>query len=301
MTRPALTSYAAFEAWSRHASPDVRTRSLALRAVDAMMKGQSYASALLKEAWDANEAYGRNMTDANKARRAQAARRAYNARISSEQARFMAAYAILADDESWWASMNPASTRDAVQREVVIEKKKGAELRRNIMVQAAQATTEALKNAPPLPGEWAKRSDTIQQMSVNVTGNWRPPAYIERANVFFPEDVRAAAGGLKGVQLNGSITADEAGPAWWNAYLGHVQSGVNKVGTAAQEAAMKVAAQHPGTQSMVQSAGSLLEELKQGQESMAHGSTPGDPVAVDPGISPWKLLIGAVAVYILVR
>lgn len=262
---------------------DVEARQLALQYLDRSRKAQTASKNLLVAARKANMAAGLNPTNANTARRAVLARDAYNARMNAEAGVTMAAYALLAEREGTRAITAQQAlqrTQDARQRSVLVETAKGAQLRRNIMLQASQAAAKALDTAPGLPASIVgnvKEAASATQVTPGAKSTYRPDRFKAIANSFFPDDIRAAASSLKG------LDCASCDAAWEQKALAAIETDAAAVRSAAQERASKVASQEPGAAALAQEAEGLIAQLRQ-QYDREMAST---------GTHPWLHIAGA--------
>lgn len=260
---------------------DVEARQLALQYLKRAEQADTQATALLEAARKANKAVALNPTNAEQARRATLAREAYNARMNAEVGRVMAAFALLAEREGTRAQTARqvlSKVQDAQRQEVLVESAKGGELRRNIMLQAAQAAEKALQSAPGLPAFVVdnKMSAGADQMTVGASGFFRPSKVQEVQGSFFPADVRAAAGSLRGL-------------GWTDSFLTSIENDAKAVADEAKRLADEVAAQEPGSAGLSQEAGGLIARLRiQYNREMPTGQ------------HPWLHMAGAVAATLLI-
>lgn len=265
---------------------DLEARQLAKQHLERAQRGETESYGLLQAAQKANVEFAQNQSSTTHARRAVLARRAYETRITAELGRVMGAYALMAEREGTkaiTAKQAMAKVRTAQQREVLVEQVKGAELRRGIMLQAMKAAEKAFDAAPGLP-ESVVGSGLMAgpaQATVGLTENFRPPSYISRAGAFFPTDVRAAAGSLKGVSL---------GDDWMQQVQTAIETDSAAVVKRAHELAAEVAGQEPGAAAVAQEAQNISTVLKARYATEAAGA----------GGFPWLHVVGGGAVlYIL--
>jgi hypothetical protein len=287
----------------RSTTRDMEARQLAIRAYNRMVSGTTQAGRLLSQAWEENARLMKDPSSPARARRAQLAQQAYDARVSAEVGKMMAAYALMAEregNEAQTAREAAASVREASQQKVLIENSKNAHLRRNIMVQAAMAAERAFAVAPALPPSLVGRSAVNQDVAVNHTTAWRPASWVRRMNNFFPSDIQAAAGAAGAINGLG----DEALAAgdndlepnrWWSTALGCMDEGAAKVRNEAVAQAEKVASQLPSTAGLAQQAQAMASELNSAQVQTQREVAK----ARSGSILPW--LAAGVGVYILWR
>lgn len=244
---------------------DVEARQLAKQFLDRAQRGETESYGLLKAAQKANVDFATNQSSAAAARRAQLARRAYETRVNAELSRTMAAYALLAEREgtrALTARETLKRVQDAKRKETLVEEAKGGSMRRSIMMQAMQATAKALDAAPGLPESVVGMMPGPSQATVGLTDEFRAPEYISRAGAFFPLDVRAAAGSLKGLAQ---------GTDWDSTLLDRISEDTAAVVKRAHELAAEVMKQEPGTSGMTDEAKSLTDTLKLRHDAEARG------------------------------
>lgn len=265
-------------------SLDVHSSQLASQMLAQARRGETESFKLLQAAQEANMAFTRDQSNASKARRAVLAKRAYETRINAELGRTMAAYALLADREG-----NAAQTarqalqrvQDAKRREVLVDTVKGAERRRSIMLQAVEAAKKAFDAAPGLPESVVSEMPGPAQTTMGMNEMFRPPSYIKRAGAFFPMDVRAAAGTLKGL---------DEGTTWDETFTRSISDDAAAVVKRAHELASEVASQDPATAGLAEKAKSMTDMLKARHADEAAGRA---------GF-PWLHVVGGGAVlYVL--
>lgn len=294
---------ATFEAALRTPTADPQARQALLNAYDKMLQGATKAGATLAAAQKANIALMKDPSSVNKSRRAQLAVDAYDARVSSDVGRMQAAYAIMADREA----QDLAKLRNAVATSnepktmaQLVERSRGANLRRNIMLQAAAAAEKAFDAAPALPMSVTGRAMHNSDVAVNFTDAWRPPSWVARANTFFPTDVQAAAGAAG--SLNGFADESATPAGWFAGVLSCCRDGSVKVTQRATELAEKVADQLPGSMNLAQQARAIAVDLQGLQEQVmqeaATGTSPNSPLAV--ASKPWGMILAAGAAAYLV-
>lgn len=272
-------------------SKDLPATQLALKALDAMNRGASTSGRYLDEAWKANIAAGEQPTDVMKMRRAALARDAYEARVTSEKGRMVAAYALLAAREGTkaiTAQQAAQQAQDASQRQVLVDTAKFATLRRNVMLEAAQAAEKSFK-VPALAPALQQASSTNQEMSLNRSSLYRPPAWVNRSNTFFPDDVRVAAGAAGAL---GSLGALPATP-WWDAFVQHQAQGVMAGFAEAERAVAPIVAQEPGSAAVAEEAKTLMQTLQPGQVATAQTASS----SLIDRLPWWALPVGAAALY----
>lgn len=276
-------------------APDTEASSLALRAIDTMEKGATISGAYLAKAWEANVAAAKDLSSTAKMRRASLAQQAYDARVSSEKGRMMAAYAIAATREgnkAITAQQAMAQARDARQKDVLVQQAKFATLRRNVMLQAAETAAKSFKAPalPPLLGQSAKNNE---QVTLNLQSEWRPPGYVQRTNLFFPDDVRVAAA-VSGAAQGGAIAgfghlSSLGAENWWDSFVQYQTEGVLAGFREADREVEKVVSQEPGSAAVAADAKLLMESLKPGQVATAQAEQKSPPW--------WVLPVGIAAVY----
>ncbi len=280
-------------------SADMRVRSYALGAVDAMMNDAARAEGLFKQAaLEARRSAGSNIAAG---RAAVLAREAYDARTSAEVGKYRSAYALLAEDESTKAeAAKSAAARMTRAKEYkpLIEKVRYHEKRRDLMLAAAKATDKALKRIPPLPADVTKNAATLpsnHELLASPTLGWRPQSFSTLTGNFFPDDVRAAASSLKGL---GAVDpqATTSAPAWWGSLQNALGFGVKAAAEAAKGEGEKVATSNPTGGGALTVGGNLLNTLSN-MIGGAGGRTGAAPQAESAPIE-WApiLAIGGVAV-----
>jgi len=244
---------------------DIEARQLALTQLNRAKQGDSKARESLKLAREANAEFAANRSSAALGRRSVLAQEAYKARQNAEVGRVRAAYALLAAREgaaALTAQQTIAQVTNAQQREVLVTQSKNAQLRRNIMLQASHAAEKAFDAAPPLPGTIGGAERSGGQVTVGLTENYRPPSYVKHAGSFFPLDVRAAAGALRGL--------GEAPSSWCEGTEAAIDAGAQAVADRANELATAVTQQEPGAANMSVQAQGLVAQLRSqhGRESV---------------------------------
>ena len=181
----------------------------------------------------------------------------------------------------------------------LVERSRGANLRRNIMLQASAAAEKAFDAAPALPMSVTGRAMHNSDVAVNFTDAWRPPSWVARANTFFPTDVQAAAGAAGSLRGFADESASPAG--WFEGVLGCCRDGTSKVTQRATELAEKVADQLPGSMSLAQQARAVAVDLQGLQEQVmqeaATGESPTSPLSAS---KPWGMVLAAGAAAYLV-
>lgn len=255
--------------------PDIEARQLVLQQLNRVKQADTQARALLEQARAASFSLAKNPSSAVQGRTTMLAQKAYTSRVNAEIGRVRAAYALLAEREgnaAATAQQTLKSVKDSRQRAVLIQTSRAASLRRNIMLQAGAAAEKAFSFAPPLPGAVAPVS--AQQTTTGLTSNYRPPSYVARAGDFFPADVRAAAGSLRGLADVGSL-------GWLGQAEAVINDGAQKVLNAAHDAAKAVTAQEAGASDLSVQAEGLVNQLRAQQELEAPG-----------GRLPWLHIIG---------
>lgn len=284
---------ASFQAFLRR-SKDVEASQFALRALDVMEKGASASGDYLAEAWRANMAAGRDPSDAMKMRRAVLAQRAYENRVTSEKGRMMAAFSIMASREgndAITAQQAALRARTAQERQVLVERAKHATRRRNVMLEAAEVASKSF-NAPALPPLVAQGSAFNDgEMTVGLTNEFRPPSLVKRTNLFFPNDVRVAAGAAGGESLKG-LAALDAG-SWWPSFVAHQSDGILAAFSEAERAASPITGQEPGVVAVTEEAKKVMSALQPAQVSTAKAAQ---------SSVPWGLIaVGAAAAYYFLK
>lgn len=277
-------------------APDTEASSLALRAIDTMEKGATISGAYLAKAWEANVAAAKDLSSTAKMRRASLAQQAYDARISSEKGRMMAAYAVMATREGGKAisaQQAMAQARDARQKDVLVQQAKFASLRRNVMLQAAETAAKSFK-APALPPLLNQSAKGNEQVTLNLQSEWRPPGYVQRTNLFFPDDVRVAAAVSGAAQGSGAVAglgslANLGAENWWDSFTQYQTEGVLAGLREADREVEKVVSQEPGSAAVAADAKLLMESLKPGQVAAAQ--------AEQKTLPWWVLPVGIATVY----
>lgn len=272
-------------------APDTEASSLALRAIDTMEKGATISGAYLAKAWEANVAAAKDPSSTAKMRRASLAQQAYDARISSEKGRMMAAYAIMATREGGKAisaQQAMAQARDARQKDVLVQQAKFASLRRNVMLQAAETAAKSFK-APALPPLLNQSAKGNEQVTLNLQSEWRPPGYVQRTNLFFPDDVRVAAAVSGAAQGSLSGLSSLGAENWWDSFTQYQTEGVLAGLREADREVEKVVSQEPGSAAVAADAKLLMESLKPGQIAAAQ--------AEQKTLPWWVLPVGIATVY----
>lgn len=265
------------------------------------------ARQLYTQAVEANRIATMDMSDAARARRSLLAKRAYEARVNLEASRFTAAFALLAQVEAERAATAeqraralPRDVANRLARETYLEEANGAKLRQNSMLQAVAAAARSLQAAPPLGSALVGKSESNQQMSIDPTNGWRPPAYVERMGIFFPSDIRKAAGTLKGLEDH------LCGEQWVGAYTEHMEDGARRVALEAERLANE-AASDVGSKTLADRASRMAAEFATEDDT---GNGPYNVTAVPPtpvsgitiaGFSLGSLLAMGVAGYVVYR
>lgn len=271
---------------------DTEAANFALNALRMMERGASTSGALLSRAWSANIQAGKDPSDVMKMRRAALAQDAYEARVSSEKGRLMAAYALMAvreGNKAVTAQQAAQAAQTAQERKTFVEQAKFASLRRNVMLQAAQTAEKAFK-VPALPPLLKQSATTNNQVTLNLNNEWRPPALVQRANLFFPDDVRVAAGVAGSETFHGLGDLDSGN--WWDSFVQYQSKGVLAGFAEADREVSKVVSQEPGSAQVGEQAKALAEQLKNQQLTTAK-STQGSAL-------PWWLIpVGAAVAYYL--
>ena len=246
---------------------DTEASQLALKQLRAMDAGASASGAALAKAWAANVEAGKNPSNANLMRRAALAQDAYDHRVSSEKSRMGAAYSLMAAREGGKAisaqqAMSQATT--AAQREVLVQQAKFATLRRNVMLQAAESAQKNFK-VPALPPLMRASSTGNQEVTLNLKDAWRPPGWVERTNLFFPEDVRVAAGAAGSLAgMRNDLGRLDAGN-WWDSFVQHQSQGVLSGFAEAERAVATITSQEPGSAAVAEDAKRVMAQLQPAQ------------------------------------
>lgn len=272
---------------------DIEARQLALQYLDRAKRADTIGKQALEAARKLNMEVALKPTDAKLARRAVLARDAYNARMSAEAGRTAAAYALIAEKEGTRAitAQQAMAKVEQAKRGVLAEEVKGGQLRRNIMLQAAQAAEKALKSAPGLPativGKQTKSVGAGQVTANAESGVYRPERYGAAMNAFFPEDVRAAASSFRGL----SGLAEPTGASWFKCLGDAIEKDAAVVLESAKKQAEEFASQEPGAAGLAQQANGLIAQLR--RQYMAEMPT---------GQHPWLHMAGsALAVFIILK
>lgn len=282
---------------------DPEARNAALVAVDAMMMGASRSAQLLAQA-QAATMDGSVASTVQLQRAAMLANQAYRERTNAEVAKYRAMYAIAAEEAgnkavSW--SNVAQQARDDRAKAVAFEKSKYHTVQRDLMVQAANATANALKAVPPLPlvgPQQATQDDMYRPVEAHgrPSFGWRPTLYRELAGSFYPADVRRAAGGLSGM---GDGTSDQQPPVGttspWDALLHAFGAGVQATGAAAAQEGQKVATSNPSGGAVIGTAGNILAALTSAMGFGAKAGGAGPNAAPATSTFPWVPLVGGIA------
>ncbi len=193
-------------------------------------------------------------------RRAMLAQDAYRNRMNAEAGRVRAAYALQASqagEEFMTAREALKQATDAKQIRTLVSRADSAALRTNLMVQAMEATTEAYKGAPGLPGTLTNgvplaanagagfpSATSSQQNTPGRAQLFRSDTWLQRANQQFPADVRAAAGALSGMNNGTGLSAgfanafDDSGlQTWSTTFQRHIETDAKNVARLAREKA----------------------------------------------------------------
>ncbi len=273
-------------------SKDTQASQLALRALKRMDEGATVSGAYLAKAWEANVAAGKDQTDAMKMRRAALAQDAYDHRVSSEKGRMMAAYALMASregDKAITAQQAAAKANSASEKKILVETAKFATLRRNVMLQAMETAEKNFK-APALPPLLRASAKGNEQVTLNMKDQWRPPSWVGRTNLFFPEDVRVAAGASGALSGLGNLDPNN----WWDSYLQYQTQGVLSGFAEAARAVEPIVSQEPGSASVAAEIPALMQDLQLQQTKSVNSAARTWlpwwllPVALATGYYFWK-------------
>lgn len=271
-------------------SKDTEAANFALNALRMMERGASVSGAYLSKAWQANIQAAKDPSDAMKMRRAALAQDAYDARVSSEKGRLMAAYALMAvreGNKAITAQQAAQAAQTAQEKKPFVEQAKFASLRRNVMLQAAQTAERSFK-APALPPLLKQSAKTNDQVTTNMTSAWRPPTLVQRSNVFFPDDVRVAAG-VSAEAFSGLADLDSGN--WWDSYVQYQSQGVLSGLAEAEREVSKVVSQEPGSAQVAEQAKVVAEQLKSQQVGTARATQS------KQSLPWWVIPVGAAVAY----
>lgn len=272
---------------------DIAAQQVTSEALKRAEQADTRASQLLRAAREANKAVALDPTNANVARRATLAREAYETRMDAAVARVRAAFSILAEQQgtkALTAQQGLQKVQNAQMREVLVTEAKGGQLRRNLMLQAAAATEKALQNVPGLPTNMGGRKvpPGAQQVTMGTQGEFRPKRYETLASDFFPEDIRAAASSLRGI--------DASATDFEQALTKSIETDAATVEKQALQNGAAVAQQEPGAAQLAQQAESVLSQLHQ-QMYRRYTLEQQSPVGV-----PWvHVALGVAGAFILFK
>lgn len=237
---------------------NVNARQLSIEALDAAKRGATESRVLREQALAANRAFIAKPNSVNAGRRAMLAAKAFDTRMNAEVARVRAAYALLAaseQDKLASAQQVLAQVKKAEDKQVLVRNSKFSSMRVNAMVQAMNATDEALRTKPQLPAHMSMRPPSAQQVNIGMSQTFRSSAELERMSQFFPSDIRAAAASLSGV----SDVVD--GNQWLDAFDRALREGAESVSGAARLAARRAANVDPSSAALSQQAEAIASSL----------------------------------------
>lgn len=250
---------------------DTEARQLGLKYMQAAEQADTASTKLLEQARDASMAFSLRQDSASAGRRAVLAQQAYKHRVNAAVTRQMAAYALLAadaGDKAVSAQAVAAQVKDAQRQKVLITEAEHATKRRNLMLQAMEATKASLKNVPGLPAVYAGRPPSAEQTTVNGSTTWRSSEYVERAGTFFPADIRAAAGSFAGVGVQGH-------DAWFHGLKTALADCACKAEEACREQVKSVISSDPAAIGADQRADALVAKMKaRGLQGLGSKMTP---------------------------
>lgn len=257
------------DAISKRPTLDPEAKQAFLTAVKEAQAGASYSGHMLKQAQKANADFAVSQSNIALGRRAVATREAYRGAMNAELARQRAAFLLLAEEAGNKAALSRttlARVVDGQQQRVLVEKVGVFESRRATLLQAAGATAKALESIPPLPPALAAGAPFKQTNEVSATFNapgWRPKLFDERAGLFFPRDVRHAAGSLGDGNLTPIPTGTTPTPAssWSDAITRAIAYGAAVVGQAAQTEGAKASQGDPTAAGAYQTVGDILDTI----------------------------------------
>jgi hypothetical protein len=176
---------------------DIEARQLALRNFEAAKRASTESRRLLEEA-------RKETMRAPGTRAAVLAQRAYENRLNAEVTKFRAVYSMLAAEEGEKAESAAAlskQVRNAERQRTYQLNSQHAQRRRDLMLQASEEMSKALKNLPGLSA--AHRPPSGQQTTIGATESFRSPEFLARFSAFFPSDIRSAASVGQGNGLSG--------------------------------------------------------------------------------------------------
>lgn len=281
------------------ATHDTEARKAALTAVDDMMRGASRSADLLSQA-QAATVNGMYSPQVGLQRASMLANQAYRERTNAEVAKYRAMFALAAEDAGnksvSWGTV-AARAQDARTHAAAIEKSNYHRVQRDLMVDAANATANALKAVPPLPlvGPQLDTQDDMYravETPSKPSWGWRPKLYRELMGSFYPADVRRAAGGLQGMG-DGRFGDTSAPSDAWDALLNAFGHGVQATGEAAAQEGNKVAASNPSGGAIIGTAGNILAALTRMMGIKGNAAT-NQPASTDSPF-PWIPVVGGVA------
>lgn len=266
---------------------DVPARQAALIALDNMKGAATRAGVLLTSARKAMMEEMSGNPSVKKGTAAVIAQQAYDSAMSAEVARYRAAFAILAEEqgnEYTKYSTAAAQTVAAQQKQPLVQKANFHGKQRDLLMQAADATGEALRTLPPLPfnitGQLRTNQTVAQgggeEMFAQPSFGWRPKVFTDLTGNFFPADVKRAAGGLQGglggIGSLGMVGAAALGTAdattgyptadsWWISLQKAFGYGLDAAGKAAAAEGNKKLNNDPSTAGALQNTGGVLSTL----------------------------------------
>ena len=250
---------------------DPAARQAAVLAINSMMRGATRAGALLEQAKQAAISAAINKSSVDLQRAQQAAQEAYKQRTNAEVAKYRAAYALMAENEAGQAvsmAQAAASAKDAASQRILIQKSNYHAARRDLMVQAANATSKALKQIPPLdptiaPAPQQERAGEQMYRRADAQArpsfNWRPSAYRAVVGNLYPADVKRAAGALVG--LGDDTVNSSTGSSFLTALEASVSKGVAAAGAAAAQQGNAISGSNPTGGLALAGGGNLLTAL----------------------------------------
>lgn len=242
---------------------DVEAHQLVLNQLNRAKGADTESRKLLEAARKANLQYATDRSSATAGRAVLLAQKAYEARVSSVIGTTRATYALLAareGDATLTANETMKQVTDARQRDVLVLAAKASSLRRNILLQAGEQAEKAFNVAPPLPR--MKVNAAAHQATVGMSEMYRPPSYVSRMSAFFPADVIAAAGSLRGNDAPLTARSNDLPLGNFAAVEAAIEDGAQKVQAQATVLAKQVTAQEAGASDLSVQAENLFAQLQ---------------------------------------